>query len=538
MQRDADILLDLWREACQHIEIGECVERVAPLLARHMPVDLVIVRRFDLQRHSIETVALAGALDGSAPPAQRSEISPQDLEAVVAWSRRATVTRADPRAVREIPSGVIPHGIHGDVIAGPLRESDPIGVLLLIARPPHRFTDDDVDLASALVDPLSAALANDQRIHEMAVLREAAEADRQALLTRLGRREISDTIVGAETGLRTALDRVERVAQLDVPVLLLGETGSGKEVVARAIHTRSRRAAGPFLRVNCGAIPAGLIDSELFGHERGSFTGAVGERKGWFERADKGTLFLDEVGELPLEAQVRLLRVLQDGTLERVGGHRTLSVDVRIIAATHRNLQAMIATGRFREDLWYRIAVFPIALPPLRDRVEDIPDLARHFSLRAATRFGRPAVTPTPEDLDLLVRYPWPGNVRELGAVIERAVILGDGRRLEVARALGPLPGSPPEPTPSPEPIAIPIERFPTLDEMCARHIALALERTRGRIEGPNGAASLLGLNPHTLRGRMRKLGIDWQRFRNERPVQRGSGMRVGLSSGNESSVG
>jgi transcriptional regulator with GAF, ATPase, and Fis domain len=316
------------------------------------------------------------------------------------------------------------------------------------------------------------------------------------------------------------MERVDQVAPSDVPVLVLGETGSGKEVVARAIHLRSRRATGPFLRVNCGAIPTGLIDSELFGHERGSFTGAAVQRKGWFERADGGTLFLDEVGELPKQAQVRLLRILQDGSFERVGGQKPLHVDVRIVAATHRDLKAMVETGAFREDLWYRIAVFPIHLPPLRERPEDVPALATHFALRAATRFGTPSRIPTPEDMELLIAYPWPGNVRELAAVIERAVILGDGRTLEVATALGGNPVVPRARVATPAPAAAALQpasdAFPTLDAAMRAHIEAALERTRGRIEGRRGAAALLGINPHTLRARMRKLGIAWNRYRED----------------------
>ena len=289
-------------------------------------------------------------------------------------------------------------------------------------------------------------------------------------------------------------------------MLVLGETGSGKEVVARAIHGRSRRAAGPFLRVNCGAIPPELVDSELFGHERGSFTGAVGVRKGWFERADGGTLFLDECGELPLAAQVRLLRILQEGAFERVGGERELHADVRIVAATHRDLPTLVAEGRFREDLWYRIAVFPIRLPPLRERPDDIPSLAAHFALRAAKRLGTAPLVPSPEDVRLLVSYAWPGNVRELAAVIERAAILGGGRALEIAAALG----SPPSQAPVVVPEAAPVRPDPgapllTLDAMTVRHVEAVLARTRGRIEGPDGAAALLAINPHTLRARMRQ---------------------------------
>jgi transcriptional regulator with GAF, ATPase, and Fis domain len=331
-----------------------------------------------------------------------------------------------------------------------------------------------------------------------------------------------DSIVGADTGLRQVMEQIELVAPSDAPVLLLGETGTGKEVVARAIHQRSRRVSGPFVRVNCGAIPPELVDSELFGHERGSFTGAVGERKGWFERADGGTLFLDECGELPLAAQVRLLRILQDGSFERVGGERSMHVDVRIVAATHRDLQALVADGRFRQDLWYRIAVFPIYLPPLRSRQGDIPSLAAHLALRAAKRLGTAPLVPTAEDIRLLVSYPWPGNVRELAAVIERAAILGGGEGLQVAQALGTASSRPA--SPSDPGLTCEIEKDQTkeeatcltLDAAMIRHIELALRRTHGRIEGKGGAAELLAINPHTLRARMRKLGIRWKRFRIE----------------------
>jgi transcriptional regulator with GAF, ATPase, and Fis domain len=314
---------------------------------------------------------------------------------------------------------------------------------------------------------------------------------------------LDDAIIGAEQGLREVMAAVRQVARADVPVLILGETGAGKEVVARALHAQSRRANGPILRVNCGAIPPELIDSELFGHERGSFTGAVGTRKGWFERADGGTLFLDEIGELPLAAQVRLLRVLQDGSFQRVGGERSLNVDVRLVAATHRDLRRAVKEGAFREDLWFRIAVFPIPLPPLRERLQDIPALAAHFSLRAAERLGLPPRMPDADDLARLTAYAWPGNIRELASVIERAAILGDGRRLEVARALGvsqPVVATPAQPLIPPS--------TSSLEQVIRERIEAALEQCHGRVEGPFGAARLLDLNPHTLRSKMRKLGV------------------------------
>jgi transcriptional regulator with GAF, ATPase, and Fis domain len=526
MERFMPLLLEVWREACRHIEIEQSLGRCTEALARRLPLDAIWMRRIDASRGAVETLATALCRPGEPPAPARSELTHRDLERLLAWCRRGQVAHLPASRFTERVPGVLDPGLTGDVLAGPLvGEEGPVGVVALLARPPRAFRAEHEPLLAALLEPFTVALENDHRMREMKTLREAAEADRLSLLARLGRKELAETIVGVEGGLRPVMERVERVAGLDVPVLILGETGSGKEVVARAIHTRSRRASGPFLRVNCGAIPAGLIDSELFGHERGSFTGAVSDRKGWFERANGGTLFLDEIGELPPDAQVRLLRVLQDGTLERVGGHRQIAVDVRIVAATHRDLYAMIAQQRFREDLWYRIAVFPIHLAPVRDRVEDIPGLATHFALRAATRFGTPPLLPTPEDLDLLIRYPWPGNVREVAAVMERAVILGDGHRLEVARALGPLPPPRSEEAVAAAgrvpgaaaPVASGEERALRLDAAMAAHIEGALARARGRIEGEGGAADLLGINPHTLRARMRKLGVDWRRFRRRR---------------------
>jgi transcriptional regulator with GAF, ATPase, and Fis domain len=240
-------------------------------------------------------------------------------------------------------------------------------------------------------------------------------------------------------------------------------------------------------------------------------------RKGWFERADGGTLFLDEIGDLPAAAQVRLLRVLQDGQLERIGGQQPIRVDTRIVTATHRDLTAMVREGRFREDLWYRIAVFPMLLPPLRERREDIAELARHFARRSATRFGLTPRMPSPPDLAALAAYAWPGNVRELAAVIDRAVILGNGERLEIVPALGigAVPEVPRGALAAPEATPVPSDdRVAPLDAAMRQHIESALAATHGRIEGPHGAARLLRVNPHTLRARMRRLGIAWGRFR------------------------
>lgn len=517
----------LWREVSQHLELEESARRIAQILSEHVPLHALSFRRFERDPMRLSVVAMATVNAEAEPEAVRArvELSEHAALQLTGLFRAGTAVLLEtsaPDLARTL--GLAEPG--ADVIALALSvEQRPAGLALLHVQPGFQVRPEHLKVLSPLERPLAVALENDQRLHELARMRAALEADREALLSRLHRREISEAVVGASGGLSQVMDRVRQVAPTDAPVLILGETGSGKEVIARAIHAQSRRAQGPVVRINCGAVPPELIDSELFGHERGAFTGASAQRKGWFERADGGTLFLDEIGELPLAAQVRLLRVLQDGTLERVGGHQTISVDVRVVAATHRQLETMLASSAFREDLWYRLSVFPIRIPPLRERMEDLPALVDYLADRAGRRLGGSGLAPTAADLALLERFPWPGNVRELGAVIERAAILGGGKRLEIAAALGasslPVrsPSAPPGPSsestglPASTP-AVPNGRLPTLDEAMAIHIRKALAACEGRIEGPTGAAQLLGINPHTLRARMRKLKIDWATYR------------------------
>jgi hydrogenase-4 transcriptional activator len=525
MDINAELLLDVWREVGQHLEIQESVDRIGPLIARRMPFESVLIRVIDLGRGRVETLVRAPRREeGPGESLKVADAGEAPMEKVLAWWRKGEPARVSVEVARRRLPGLLPRGLEGEVLCGPLRsDARTPGIVVLSAGRLAHFQPQHALLLSALLEPLAVAVESDHRIRELTSLREAAEADKRSLLARLGRLDIADSIVGAETGLKEIMEQVKLVARSDTPVLILGETGSGKEVVARAIHTGSRRASAPFLRINCGAISPDLVDSELFGHEQGSFTGAISERKGWFERADSGTLFLDECGELPLSAQVRLLRVLQDGTFQRVGGERSLHVDVRVVAATHRDLPAMVASGQFRQDLWYRVAVFPVHLPPLRERLTDIPALATHFALRAAKRLGLSALNPTADDLKLLVSYTWPGNVRELSAVIERAAILGEGKRLDVARALGAavvaLQSAPVGPETAvalatPADTSLSERSFPSLNAAMARHIEAALTRTRGRVEGPDGAAAILQINPHTLRSRIRKLGIDLKQAR------------------------
>jgi DNA-binding NtrC family response regulator len=309
-------------------------------------------------------------------------------------------------------------------------------------------------------------------------------------------------ILGESPALIRLLDQVGLVAATDSNVLIQGETGTGKELIARAIHDRSLRRERPLIKINCAALPRELVESELFGHEKGAFTGATQQRRGRFELADGGTLFLDEVGELPLETQPKLLRVLQEQEFERVGGSRSLRTDVRLIAATNRDLQQQVAAGTFRSDLYFRLNVFPLVLPSLRERREDIPRLIWHFLDRAGRKLGKPLAGIAPALIERAMAYDWPGNVRELENYIERSAILGKLPALDATEPFAAQASRTAARTTAEQPAP------ETLEEIERSHIVRVLEQTQWAIEGERGAARILGLNPSTLRGRLRKLGI------------------------------
>ena len=381
-----------------------------------------------------------------------------------------------------------------------------LGELVLIGELDTKFSDKHAALLKLLNDPIAIAIANSIRYRNLVQLKDSL-ADQKRFLEDELRDLTEDEIVGADFGLKHTMSLVSQVAQGDSPVLLLGETGVGKELIANAIHFSSSRRSGPYIKVNCGAIPANLMDSELFGHEKGAFTGAIARKKGRFERAHEGTIFLDEIGELNQDAQVRLLRVLQEKEIERVGATESIKVDIRVIAATHRDLESMVSQGSFREDLYYRLNVFPIEIPPLRDRLVDIPALAAHF-LTKKTREMKLIRPPAfaPHALDQLLSYDWPGNIRELENAIERAVITCGGKPISFEYLSKPREPRKALPSGSPE------NEIAPLDAVVARHIREALEAADGRVNGPGGAADLLGINPSTLRKRMRKLGIPYGR--------------------------
>lgn len=393
------------------------------------------------------------------------------------------------------------------------------GTINFASRNPQNFSKPDVDLLRQVASQVAIALENALAFKEIDALKDKLAVEKLYLEEEIRTEFSFDEIIGESAALRRTLAQVEVAAPASTTVLILGETGTGKEVIARAIHNLSPRRERTFVKVNCAAIPAGLLESELFGHERGAFTGALTQKIGRFEFADRGTLFLDEVGDLPLELQPKLLRVLQEQEFERVGGNQTIRVDVRVVAATNTDLARLVAEKKFRSDLYYRLNVFPIQLPPLRDRREDVPLLVRYF-VQKFSRLQSKTVEYVPAPaMEAMVDYSWPGNVRELENLIERAVLLSPGRELRVPLAefkennnapvnfaAGPV--DLPAPAQRSSSLNVPSNSVSTLDDAQRQHILRVLKQTEWRISGPRGAAAILGIKRTTLQARMRKLGI------------------------------
>ncbi len=501
---------------CSSLHIHEALLNFLDYVRLFIPVSRVYLSMLDPSAGILSNLAYVDQ-DGdkkTLPPTPLSRAAIQELESARLAGGIRTSYWSEQSEQSELAKTLRPYFdlSNRSVLAMDLAlEGNRVGFLALDAEGKTNFTQEQSDLILLLREPFSIAMSNSLHHEEVVRLKDILDAENRQLNRELQRRISGDEIIGAEFGLRRVMEMVRQVAPLDSPVILLGETGVGKEVIANAIHATSLRNDGPLVKVNCGAIPDTLIDSELFGHERGAFTGAIAQKRGCFERADGGTIFLDEIGELPLQAQVRLLRVLQHKEIERVGGTRTIAVDVRIIAATHRDMAELIRKGAFREDLWFRLNVFPITLPPLRDRKEDIPALVHYFVEKKSRdlKIYPPPAVPI-EEVERLKSYPWPGNIRELENLIERELIYMRGRKegerlrfvhLEALEKTMPATSE-----------AVAAEDILTLDESASWHIRQALRKSGGKISGPGGAAQLLGINPNTLRGRMRKLGIPFKR--------------------------
>ena len=501
------------KRICGNLKIEEGLRACLEHISQHMPADSLYLQRHVHDLGSMHIVSRATndkceELDILIPFPEYAKAQIAELERawqsgvlppviVVNKPKEDSYTRHLLDALHEPSSSVM--------ILILAIEKKVAGALVVLAKGDNRFTKEHANLFSNLKAPFFVAMSNTLKHREVLKLKDLLADDNRYLQGEL-RRLSGDEIIGANFGLSDVMHKVQQVAALNSPVLLLGETGVGKDVIANTIHYSSQRNKGPFISVNCGAIPDSLIDSELFGHEKGAFTGALSQKRGRFERADKGTIFLDEIGELPLLAQVRLLKVLQSKEIERVGGVKTIPLDIRIMAATNRNLEEMVKLHEFREDLWFRLNVFPIWIPPLRDRKEDIPTLLQHFINIKSRELNLPAIpTLFPGAIDTLMNYHWPGNVRELENIVERALILNPS---------GPLTFNSLLPSQIQNIKELQIEREETgkLDEVVSRHIRKVLTKVQGKVNGPDGAAATLGINPSTLRNRMKKLGIDYGR--------------------------
>ena len=502
---------------CGSLDINTALENFLSYSRGFIPLKEVRLSLYNPDLNAFQWVAIARHFEpGKDPePDDLGEISTLPIGRKALWSQLwaelpdiQIINRPDLRP--EVSELFIMNERDLDVSILILRlelEGVRVGFLMLGVEGTDQYTEEHAEYMLLLNEPFAIAMKNALQHQELIRIRDLLDDDNRYLRQQIKDLEPSQ-IIGAKRGLKNVMQMVRQVSNIDSPVLLLGETGVGKGVLANAIHYNSTRQKRPFVNVNCGAIPDSLFESELFGHEKGAFTGATAPKKGRFERAHTGTIFLDEIGELPLQAQVRLLHVFQEKYIERVGGTEAIPIDVRIISATNRNLADMIKTGKFREDLWFRLNVFPIIIPPLRHRKEDIPEFVHSFIEKKAIEFKlfeKPKLASGA--IGKLMAYDWPGNVRELENVIERALI---------RNSQGPLDFEDLLPDSMDESKKYQIDGTDSsllpLDDLISLHVNKAIKQANGKISGPGGAADLLNINPSTLRKKMDKLKIKYKK--------------------------
>jgi formate hydrogenlyase transcriptional activator len=523
------LLLDINNAVVTRLGLGSVLRGTSDALRKVIPHDSASITLYDaetreLRLHSFDLQYASDLEEGALFPL---EGTPQGL----AFSSRQPVLISH-LDLEEFPAPQIRHahidGLRSGCIIPLIAHDRSLGTLDIASRSENAFTQKDAELLTLVAKQIAIAVENALAYREISQLKDKLAQEKLYLEEEIRTEMNFDQIVGDSSALKQVLELVETVAPSDSTVLLLGETGTGKELIARAIHDHSRRRTRTFVKLNCAAIPTGLFESELFGHEKGAFTGAISQKIGRLELADEGTLFLDEVGDVPLEIQPKLLRALQEREFERLGSTRTKKVDVRLVAATNRDLESMIANREFRSDLYYRLNVFPIRIPPLRERREDIPRLAQYFTQKFAQKMEKQIEAIAVPDMRALSEWDWPGNVRELGNFIERAVILTRGRTLNAPlselRRLCNEKSTPTITRQGQEEIARIVTqtinalevRKSVADEYANKQreeIVQALKECKGRVGGADGAAARLGINRTTLLSRMRKLGIHSKQF-------------------------
>ena len=490
------LILDLNNSVVSNLELREVLRSISPSIRNTMRLDGVALILPDATNEHLQLYALdfpeskgilrpgmSGEFDGSLA-GQVFRSGKRWVGDIEEWNKSGFDNRIISR-----------DGVETICMLPLIRCKNILGVLCLVRVQKNAFTDQDIELLSQIAGQVAIAIDNAYAYRRIRELSDKLTQEKLYLEDEIRSELNFEEIIGNSAVLRRVLSQVEAVAPTNSTVLIQGETGSGKELIARAVHNLSKRRAHSFVKLNCAAIPTGLLESELFGHEKGAFTGAIAQRIGRFELASQGTIFLDEVSEIPIDLQPKLLRVLQEREFERLGNSRTLRTDARLIAATNRDLKAMVEAQEFRSDLFYRLNVFPIYVPPLRERREDIPFLVRHFAQHFARNMAKEIDTISTEIMNVLVHYPWPGNIRELQNVIERAVILSKGPALNVS--LADLKSK-----------TLDSNSVATLEEIERRHILAVLEQTNWVFAGPNGAAARLGIKRPTLQFRMQKLGI------------------------------